>query len=93
VVGVRRGGVLDSIRDGETGLLATPGDLNDFTRHLLQLVDDDALRSRMGAAGRAEAARRGWPEILAGVEAVYRQARRMHGSQEDETHRHGGIAA
>ena len=74
VVAVRRGGVLDSVRDGETGLLATPGDARSFAGHLQRLVEDAALRTRMGAAGRAEATQRRWPEILAGVEKVYREA-------------------
>jgi phosphatidylinositol alpha 1,6-mannosyltransferase len=93
VVAVRRGGVLDSVRDQETGLLGPPGDSDTFARHLERLVEDAALRSRMGAAGRAEALRRGWPDILAGVEAVYRDARDGGVRADDGLHPRRGQAA
>ncbi len=43
----------DVISDGETGLLVTPGDAGAFAAGLERLLDDAALRERLGTAGRA----------------------------------------
>ena len=43
----------DVISDGETGLLATPGDAGAFAAALERLLSDAALRERLGSAGRA----------------------------------------
>lgn len=40
------------IADGETGFLVQPGDLDAFTDRVLTLVEDRALRHRMGRAAR-----------------------------------------
>lgn len=48
------GGVSTILRDGETGLLARPGDDGDFAAKLARLIADPALRERMGAAARAK---------------------------------------
>jgi glycosyltransferase involved in cell wall biosynthesis len=50
VVGARRGGVPDIVRDGETGLLAAEGDAAAFAAAVAALVTDPDARSRMGAA-------------------------------------------
>lgn len=53
VVGSRFGGIPEVIADGETGLLAEPENAGDFAAKLGRLLDDAALRERMGQAGRA----------------------------------------
>jgi glycosyltransferase involved in cell wall biosynthesis len=45
-------GAVDSIADGETGLLVPPGDAAALARALRALHQDPALSRRMGAAGR-----------------------------------------
>jgi len=40
------------IRDGETGLLLSSGSSEDLSEKLLRLIDDPALRRRIGAAAR-----------------------------------------
>jgi glycosyltransferase involved in cell wall biosynthesis len=45
-------GAVDSISDGETGLLVPPGDADELARALRALHHDPALARRMGAAGR-----------------------------------------
>jgi glycosyltransferase involved in cell wall biosynthesis len=43
-------GVVDVLRDGENGYLIPPGDVDAFAGRLVQLLTDDALRRRLGAA-------------------------------------------
>lgn len=52
VVAAREGGMADAVRDGETGLLVDPYDPKDVAAALTKLLDDDALRRRLGLAGR-----------------------------------------
>lgn len=52
VVAAREGGMADAVRDGETGLLVDPYDPTDVAAALTKLLDDDALRRRLGLAGR-----------------------------------------
>jgi glycosyltransferase involved in cell wall biosynthesis len=53
VVATPVGAVPDIVRDGETGLLVPVGDVDALTTALTRLVNDPALRARMGAAGLA----------------------------------------
>jgi glycosyltransferase involved in cell wall biosynthesis len=46
-------GVVDAVVEGETGLLFTPGDIEELTSLLARLLSDPALRDRLGAAARA----------------------------------------
>jgi glycosyltransferase involved in cell wall biosynthesis len=48
-------GVRDSIRDGAEGFLVPPGEIEAFAEKLLLLIEDPALRKRMGDAGRLRA--------------------------------------
>jgi len=47
------GGVRAAVRDGETGLIVPPTDVAAAAGAIRRLLDDDALRQRMGAAARA----------------------------------------
>jgi len=58
VVASNDGGIPETIRGGESGLLVPPGDVPAWTNAILQLVNDASLRVRMGAAGRAQACER-----------------------------------
>jgi glycosyltransferase involved in cell wall biosynthesis len=55
VVGYGGGGVSEMVVDGETGLLCQPGDIGGLTRAIVELAGDEALRSRLGEAGRRRA--------------------------------------
>ncbi|MGH8891131.1 MAG: glycosyltransferase family 4 protein [Acidothermaceae bacterium] len=57
VVAYRVAGVPEAVRDGETGLLAAPGDVGELGRHIAALVRDRELRHRLGVAGRAHVER------------------------------------
>ncbi|KAI8474795.1 MAG: UDP-Glycosyltransferase/glycogen phosphorylase [Monoraphidium minutum] len=61
VVAVAAGGLTDILtRPGETGLLYAPGDYAAAAAHVQRLVDDEAARAALGAAGRAEVELFGW---------------------------------
>jgi glycosyltransferase involved in cell wall biosynthesis len=47
------GGVGEVVVDGVTGFLVPSGDVDGFVEALSRLIDDDDMRSRMGAAARA----------------------------------------
>ncbi|MGO9560549.1 MAG: glycosyltransferase family 4 protein [Acidimicrobiales bacterium] len=55
VVGARVGGVPSSVRHGETGLLVTPKSVDELYEALRNLLDDEGLARRLGAAGAARA--------------------------------------
>jgi glycosyltransferase involved in cell wall biosynthesis len=49
IVSTRVGGIADIVKEGETALLAGVEEEEAYADHLLRLVEDDALRHRMGA--------------------------------------------
>jgi glycosyltransferase involved in cell wall biosynthesis len=53
VVSTRRGGPSETVVDGETGFLVEPRDPAALATNVIRLLQDPALRARMGAAGRA----------------------------------------
>jgi glycosyltransferase involved in cell wall biosynthesis len=52
VVATRVGGLPDVVREGESGFLVEPGDVDALADRLAELARDPKLRERMGAAGR-----------------------------------------
>ncbi len=58
VVASRAGGIVDIVRDGETGWLVTPGDLEALTSALLQVADDPARARERARRGRRDVAKR-----------------------------------
>jgi len=53
VIGCRAGGIPEVVRDGETGLLVPPADPPALQAAVTRLLDDGALRDRIGTAARA----------------------------------------
>ncbi|MEW5792019.1 MAG: glycosyltransferase [Pseudomonadota bacterium] len=53
VVSFRVGGVPDLVRPGVTGYLAEPENADDLRVGIVQLLEDDRLRARLGEQGRA----------------------------------------
>lgn len=57
-------GIPDAVSDGETGLLVPPDDPPALAHALERLLGDEALRVRLGAAGRRVATERfAWPRV------------------------------
>jgi glycosyltransferase involved in cell wall biosynthesis len=52
VIASRLDGLPEVVRDGETGFLVTPGDVDELRDRLAQLLGDPALATRMGRRGR-----------------------------------------
>lgn len=61
-------GALDSVRDGETGLLVDPADPRAVAGALIALLTDPARARAMGEAGVAHAQALAWPHIAARVQ-------------------------
>lgn len=57
VVATRVGGIIDVVVEGETGLLVPPHDIEAMASALRQMLADQALRHRMGQAGKERANR------------------------------------
>jgi glycosyltransferase involved in cell wall biosynthesis len=74
VVAAAEGGVLENVRDGETGLLCTPGDPGSFAQQILKLVDQPSLRERLSRNARAWAERRTWERAFSPLVDGYREA-------------------
>ncbi|KUL42613.1 glycosyl transferase [Streptomyces sp. NRRL F-4489] len=64
-------GVREIITDGTDGLLAPPGNVTEFARHLDTLMSDKELRDRMGEAARENIQRFSTDEIVARWEALF----------------------
>jgi phosphatidylinositol alpha-mannosyltransferase len=62
------------------GVLVPPGDAGALADALGELLGDDEVRSRMGAAGRREAEQYAWPRVAAQTLAVYERVLLEKGS-------------
>jgi glycosyltransferase involved in cell wall biosynthesis len=69
VVAARAGGAVESVVDGETGLLVDRDDSRGLAEALAQLLADPQRRAELGAAGRERAARMfSWPSVTRELE-------------------------
>jgi glycosyltransferase involved in cell wall biosynthesis len=74
VVGSAVGGLIDTIVDGETGFHVPPRDPKRLASTLRTLLDDAALRRRLGAAGARRAAEKyGHDQVAAATLHCYRR--------------------
>ncbi|MGL5866790.1 MAG: glycosyltransferase family 4 protein [Dermatophilaceae bacterium] len=72
VVAPARGGPLDLVEHGRTGLLFDPDQLGELGDCVSALVADRAARERMGAAGRHAVSARTWPSVVDQLVGHYR---------------------
>jgi glycosyltransferase involved in cell wall biosynthesis len=74
VVSTRVGGIQDIVREGKTALLSDSNDSETFARHLLHLVEDDALRHGLGAESSAYVMQRfSYQRLVQDMDALYRE--------------------
>jgi phosphatidylinositol alpha-1,6-mannosyltransferase len=77
VIAARTGGIPDAVCDGETGVLVDPGDLGQVEEAASRVLDDPALASRLGQAGRrAVETFYNWDRVAADLEQIGREAGR-----------------
>ena len=70
-VGSAVGGLLDTVRDGESGLLVPPRDPETLAFQLRRLAGDPGWRARLGAAARRRALRFETARVAADTESAY----------------------
>ncbi|MEO8624588.1 MAG: glycosyltransferase family 4 protein [bacterium] len=73
-----QGGMPEMIRDGETGLLCRSGDAQSYIAALDRMIQDDALRARLGAAARREV-ELSFTDVLVGQRSVDFYRERLNG--------------
>ena len=52
IVATRVGGIVELVKDNETGFLVRPADVNGLKEAIIRLLEDGALAKKMGEAGR-----------------------------------------
>src|SRR5207248_9390860 len=77
VIGTRSGGIPEAVREGETGFLVEPDDPAALAATAIRLLGAEALRPRMGAAGRAAVETYyNWDRVAADLIGVDREFRK-----------------
>ncbi len=74
VVAARSPGLVDSVRDGETGILVPYGDADALATAAGALLQDEALRQRLGEAARTWARSFSWDDAVLQTERILHQA-------------------
>ena len=69
----RAGGVIDTIKDRETGYLYQPQNAADFINKLTLLIKDSSLRQSMGIKARELARQWSWSEAVANLVEIWQQ--------------------
>jgi glycogen synthase len=71
VVATRTGGIVEAVRDGETGMLIEPGDVHALTDAIALLLAHPAKGRGLGRAAATAAGAPTWADVAGRTEAVY----------------------
>lgn len=71
VVATNVGGIPDIVKDGETGLLVSPDDVEAATNALRQLLEDEVLRTKLAEKGQKHAQTYDWSLISQRYKEIY----------------------
>lgn len=72
VVASRVGGLMESVVDGETGVLVDGRDPREWAEAVAAILGDVDLQVELGLAGRRVVTRRDWQDVAQELETVYR---------------------
>ncbi|MFL5628816.1 MAG: glycosyltransferase, partial [Ktedonobacteraceae bacterium] len=73
IIAARNGGLTDIVVDGETGLLVPPGDPQALRAAIQSLLDDPAIRERMGALAKQRVMGFQAKSVISRFEQVYQE--------------------
>ncbi len=73
VIATNMGGIPDSVKNGETGLLVSVESVDEAVSALEKCLSDESLKKRLAEAGRKNAERYDWSAIAEKYEEVYTQ--------------------
>jgi len=82
VVAARAGGLTDTVRDGNTGFLVEPRDLDAYVRAIQKILESPVTQQNFGKNSRAMAMQWTWEAATEGLVHQYRQAIRKNGGIE-----------
>lgn len=71
VVSFRMAAARELLHQAINGLVAEPGDEEDFLRQALLGAEEEGLRKTMAAQARRDALRLGWPEVIGRLEQIF----------------------
>ena len=74
VVATRAGGIPELVSSGKNGILVEPGNVSALASAISKLLASQALRNRLGAAGRKTVRRYSWEETARKTINVYEEA-------------------
>lgn len=72
-IGTKLGGIPESVRDGETGILVEPGDERGLQEAILTLMTNEELRRSMSEAARKFAAQFSWENHCRQLHEIFEQ--------------------
>jgi glycosyltransferase involved in cell wall biosynthesis len=84
----RCGGIVETVLDQKTGFVVDPGDVAALAQAMLRLLEDDALRERMGRAGRQRALEFRWEIVNAGMLARYQALIQADSAEHGSSEKH-----
>jgi glycosyltransferase involved in cell wall biosynthesis len=71
IVASNVGGIPDLVKHGHNGFLVAPGDVNGLSLAIKHLIEDEQLRLKMGAKGRAMSRDYGVEEMIKKIDDLY----------------------